>query len=266
MSSPRARPSGPSFVGGIASITRMSLVRAIRGKKLRLGLAAIILVLAASAAAAYSGDGDKAEIFDACVFWGFFHLLAFLLPFLFSSGAIAEEVEGRTLSFLTMRPVGRFSVVVGKYLAATALSAGLIGAGMLILHGIVYATDPTMLVEKLTATLRLGGSLVYLSACYCAICMLWGALIVEASGLMAILHLAVIEVGFAKLPGAVRFISMGYLARLLGGMGVEEGILADTVPEIPLWASAAPIGFELLGAIALAAFVVQVSEFRFSKA
>ena len=64
-------------------------------------------------------------------------ILPVLLPLtalIFATSALGSEVEDRTLVYLTLRPISRLSIVLGKLLAATAIIGGLTGLSVLALY------------------------------------------------------------------------------------------------------------------------------------
>ena len=95
----------PDLATSVAAVFRLNFKRMLRGRKLRFALVALVLVVGATLTARYVVDPDDPQLLvrDA-IRTGFFGLLAYLLPFLFNSGAIAEEVETRTLPYLLLRP------------------------------------------------------------------------------------------------------------------------------------------------------------------
>ncbi|MEZ4246945.1 MAG: hypothetical protein R3B99_01690 [Polyangiales bacterium] len=137
------QPPAPGFAQGVGVIFRMQIRRLVRGRKLRLAMVATSLVVFSVVAARYASqrDGVGAEraqelAEDAMkngLGWGFFKLLCFLLPFLFTSGAIAEEVEGRTFAFVSSRPVSRPAIAVG-WAAGAVLSVALLAGSAILLH------------------------------------------------------------------------------------------------------------------------------------
>ena len=267
-------PALPGFGHGLKVIFRMQMRRLIRGRKLRLGLVSCALILFAVIAARYASARDvgperSLEIAQDAITsgfsWGFFKLLAFLLPFLFTSSAIAEEVEGRTFTYVASRPVSRFAMVLGKWAAGTLLAVGLLVGSGLLLHLIGYATEPTALVDQFAETGRTLLALALLGVCYGGICVFWGAVAPDAGGILAGLYLGVIEWLVQFLPGSFRLISMNYLGQQVAGME-RAGLMPETAPEIDaIIGGPGILGVGLLF-LFFAGLVVQGSEYRFSKA
>jgi ABC-type transport system involved in multi-copper enzyme maturation permease subunit len=263
-----ASMSAPGFGGSFATVFRLSLVRLVRGRKLRLGVVATMLVVIASIGARYAVSGTEIEpetLVQQAVSLGFFGLLAFLLPFLFAAGAISEEVEARTLPYLLIRPVSRTALILGKWVAAALCAGGVLVVGVLLLHVGAWATSPGDMVDQLGPTARIAGALVLLAFYYSAVCMFWGALVPEAGAVIAILQLAFVEWILGAMPLVARLLSMNHHASQLAGLPVG-GILPDTVPSVELWICALVVVVLTLLFVALSAAVTQLSELGFGKA
>ncbi len=256
----------PSMVTAMIAVARLSLKRLVRGKKLRLAAIAFVLVFATAMLVRYTVavEDPKAGL-RILVEWSFFRLLVYLVPFLFTAGAIAEEVENRTLPFLVSRPVSRFALTMGKFLAGAIASVALLSAAMLLFHVGWYVTSPTDLVGELGDTMRMLGAVALLATFYSALCMCMGALLPEAAGIASILYIAAIEMAIGAAPYGFRLISMRYHAGLLAGFE-KGGAFPSTVPDIPLAVSGGVIPALTLVFLMVAALVVEKSEFRFGNA
>lgn len=259
-------PPVPSLGAAIAAVFRLQWRRLVRGKKLRLGVVSVVLVVLAVVAARYATPTAlPKDVVQEGVKWGFFTLLVYLVPFLFTAGTIAEEVEARTFAFLAARPVGRFAITVGKYAAGTAMAIALLAAGLLVLHIGAFVTEPTDMIDELPSTLRAIGSISLLATFYCALCTFWGAVAPEAAGIVSTLYLALVEFALSFMPTFFRFVSMNYLAQQLAGLP-RGGIMPHTVPDVPSWAAVAAVTGMMLAFLAFASLAVKTSEYRFGKA
>ncbi len=259
-------PPAPDFATGLVAVTRLSSKRLLRSRKLRLAIASLVLVVGATLVARYAMDVDEpAALMRDAARLGFFGLLGYLLPFLFSSGSIAEEVETRTLPYLLMRPTSRFALALGKYLTGVLFSFGLLTVGILVLHVGVYATTPSAMIDELGSTGRLVGGLALLALAESAICLFWSALISEASGLMSTLHLGAIEFALGMMPFSIRFVSMNYWATQVAGLP-KGGFLADTVPDVESWIAIVVVAVVTTAFVLGGMLVVRMSQFGFGKA
>lgn len=256
----------PDLATSVLAVFRLNFKRMLRGRKLRFALVALVLVVGATLTARYVVDPEDPHLLvEDAIRVGFFGLLAYLLPFLFNSGAIAEEVETRTLPYLLLRPTGRFGLTLGKYLSGATLAFALLAGGVLLLHAGAYVTEPSAMIDNIDDTLRMIGALGLLTLCYSAICLFWGALITEASGLMSTLHLGAIEFALGMMPFAIRFVSMNYWATQIAGLP-KGGFLSDTVPDVETWIAVVVVTSVTLLFLGGATLVVRTSQFGFGKA
>jgi ABC-type transport system involved in multi-copper enzyme maturation permease subunit len=259
-------PPVPALGSSIATVFWLTWVRLVRGKKLRVGLAAVALIVVAITGARYAVGGDDPSLLvREGIALGFFNMLVYLIPFLLTAGTIAEEVESRTFTYVASRPVSRFALTVGKFAAGVAMSVLLLVASLLLLHVACYITVPTALFEDLGDTARAAGALALLATLYGAICMFWGAVASEAAGIVSALYLGVMEFGFGKLPFFLRFVSLNFHATELAGLD-RGGLLPQTVPDFETWIAAAAIPTFTIVWLLLAALVVSTSEYRFGRA
>lgn len=259
-------PQSPSLARATFAVFRLQALRLARGKKLRLAVVATAVVVLAALTARYTASApDPARTVRTTLDVGFFGFLAYLLPFLLQAGAIAEEIEGRTFSYIAGRPTGRLAITLGKWLAGTVYACLVLAVGALLLQLGAHAATPSSLVDALPSAAKAVGSLALLGVYYGAVCFFWGALLPEAAGILSLIYLAVIEFGFGKLFGIVRLASMNHHAEQLAGLP-RGGLLAESVPTIePAWSVAAIAALALVF-LALAGLVVRLQEYRFSRA
>lgn len=267
-------PAAPGFGSSTLSMIRLTFLRTLRGRKLRVAaVAAFVVILFPAVVALVKHDGEPVTIVSGGIDWGFFRLLVFLLPLLFASGAVGEEVEARTLHFLAMRPVSRASIALGKYVVGTGAALAILWAGVVLLHGIGYAATPSSMIDQLGATMRAGGAASLLLVTYCAIALFWSTLVPEAGGLLTVVWLGFVEWFGMLLPGVLRFASMSHFARELGGLPragwdpVElMGQTVVSVPDVELWICAVVVVSEWLVFLGLALLIMQTAQLRFGKA
>ena len=75
---------------------------------------------------------SAADIFSKAMLIIYIQLLAPILALLFGSLVINEEIDNKTLIYLTTSPVPKPAIIVGKYLAYIVLSAIIINTGLLL--------------------------------------------------------------------------------------------------------------------------------------
>ena len=100
--------------------------------------------------AAPTPSGVPAEVFWPFVFvmmlnFVFLQTMVILIPLLFATSLIRNEVEEGTIVYLVTRPIPRPLLLLAKYAAVTALSMGLVVAGMVVFEVafLVPGGDPT---------------------------------------------------------------------------------------------------------------------------
>jgi hypothetical protein len=258
-------PPAPSFFSGVGAVGQLTALRTLRGRKLRVAAVATLVVLLFPAVVALlEEEADAAAVVRGGLDWGFFRLLVFLLPVLFTSGTIGEEVEGRTLHFLTMRPVSRSAIAIGKYIVAAGSALAVLWAGIILLHVIGFATAPSSMIDELGSTARAGGAASMLILAYSGICLMWGALAPQAAGMISVVWLGFVEWFMALVPGVPRFVSMSHFARELGGL--ERAGIDQWVPDVELWICAAVVAGGWLLYTSLGVLTVQLTELRVGKA
>ncbi|MCS6799133.1 MAG: ABC transporter permease [Myxococcota bacterium] len=250
----------------VRAVLQFGARRILLGRRLRVALVAVLLVVAAAAIARYAADDvDPTEAVRRALQWGFAGMLVYLLPVLFASGAIAEEIEQRTWPLLAVRPVPRSAFVLGKYLAGCGATVVLLVAGALAVHLVVHLAEPSRLLAEVPGTVRAAGAVALLGALYAAIALFWSVTVPEAATVLTVLHLALVEWAAGALPGWLRFVSMSHFGRLLGDLPIG-GLLPDTVPTVPMWIGALAIITETVLFLALAAVVLSRAEMRRTEA
>lgn len=262
-------PPVPSFGAAVATTIKLTLVRFVRGRKLRLALLATALVVLAAVSARYAAGDDAGiepeDLVDAAVRLGFFDLLCYLVPYLFAAGAISEEAESRTLPYLLMRPASRTALTIGKWLAASITSCVVLAVGVLLVHVGAWATDPGHMIDEIGSTLEIVGALCLLSFFYSAVCLFFGALVIEAGGLLSIVYMAFMEFFVGSMPVVARVASMNYLATQLAGLP-KGGLMPEYAPDVETWIAGVVIAVLTLVFLGFATLVTNVSEFGFGKA
>jgi ABC-2 type transport system permease protein len=99
-----------------------------------LAMVPVLLMLAARVMEGVGSvsPGDVAGFFSHFMLSLYFQLLIPVLALFFGSTIVNEELDNKTLVFLTTVPIRRRSILLGKYLAAYLAAALLIGCGFLL--------------------------------------------------------------------------------------------------------------------------------------
>jgi len=253
-------PRIPSFGATAAAMARLRLVRLRRGRALWFGAGATALVVLAGLAARWGGDADGVLALHTVLRTGFRRVLVLLLPFLFCATAISEEIEGGTLVYLFTRPAPRGAMLFGKWMAGVLASTGILFAGVLVtwigcLVGTGELAHEAGTLGRAVAAMALG------SACYGAMFLLFGTMLVEAPYLLSLLYVGLVEVGLGFVPGVLRLASMSHhLANLLGQNA--QDVLWLTTPTLSALSSGFIVGAVTVVFLSLALAMVGGTEYR----
>ena len=236
-----------SSAGGTGVVFSLQLTRFFRGARLKialavlgvvvLGIAAVFHAKAAGGAAANTGDSASAlatslATWTSATEFAVMSLLVFVLPFMFGTGLIAEEVSGRTLPFLFVRPVGRARVLLGKYLGAAALTVPLLFLTTAALYVSCLLPAGEGGGEGAAVMFRTAGAAALLALYYCAVCLFWSTVLPAEANVITAIHFAILEFGLGKAPGFLRYGSANYLGRIVAGFAPEAG----SGEVLPAWA------------------------------
>jgi ABC-2 type transport system permease protein len=127
-------------MGAVSTIAWLELRRMVRGKKLLI----LLLVLVAAAVLGFvvrryapdpgGEEGGWPAVYVILMVFLFQQTLVLLVPLLFMTGLLRDDVEDGTLVYLFTRPVPKPLAFAAKFAAAAALSSALLAGGMLLFH------------------------------------------------------------------------------------------------------------------------------------
>lgn len=189
--------------------------------------------------------------------------IPFLVPLaaIFYGGpAIVEEMEGRTLTYLMLRPIDKAWLFLGKALASILVAVPVVVVPLLLLFAICLSQSPDLrlALENLGPML---GAVTLGAIVYTAVFAALGAAF--ASGLLAsIIYFVVFEMVLGTLP-ILELTSMRYHIRTLAGVSATDrlGFLDRLVLDEPIvlewW-----VGLTILGSVALVALALGAWVFR----
>ena len=252
-----------------------------RGAKLKLALLATIVTAGVTIAAVHAAihaagevaseadvsasviEGVRLTTYHLGIRLGIFGVLVYLLPFLFGSGAIGEQVSHRTISYLTSRPSSRSSIVLGRWLVASGLSALFLGATTMVVYLGVFANAPSALVDNLGGLGRTVAALTLLSSGYSALTLCFGALVPSAAGILGGLYLAVVEFFLAGIEACMFFVlTLKHHAIRVSGTAVLPENSDSIVDKIPVAASVLVLLLGIVLWLSLASAAMSYREYR----
>jgi ABC-type transport system involved in multi-copper enzyme maturation permease subunit len=146
--------SVPSTAEALSALARVTLRRTLRRKAVWIALAFALLprvfvqAMGRRALVSHSDDAFNVTL-----------LLLAVVPPLFVAGAIGEEIEDRTATYLWSRPLARWTLVVGKLLVLAPLAVAVVCAGWILAS---LSVDDS-LVLPLRTTLAIGAGALAIS-------------------------------------------------------------------------------------------------------
>lgn len=151
---------------------------------------------------------------------------------LWASPIIHAELEGKTWYYLAVRPHGKSSVLLGKYLAAVvwAITGGWLSIAL------ACALGPPEDASR--AVLLLGKLVVLASFAYGAVYALIGVLFLKRAMVVTVGYTLLVEVALTLVPAVVNEVTVAYRLRAILARGLE---LKRDAPAWQRLVSTAPV-------------------------
>ncbi|UCE01986.1 MAG: ABC transporter permease subunit [Candidatus Latescibacterota bacterium] len=141
--------------------------------------------------------------------WIYFLGLVFFVPLALGIGLVSREVEGKTLPLLLVRPLSRGSLLLGKFLGASAISGALLCGSYAVSSLVLLGADGFDGVGELLPNLpAYVFSLCLGSLAYCALFALLG--LVARYAVVIGFAIFLVDSFIAFLPGLIRNLSVRY--------------------------------------------------------
>jgi len=211
---PLAAPGG--FAAALIQ-ARWSALRMVRGRTV--WVAWIFALLPVGFTMVMAQSGHSAAWKD--VAFPLSMLIGVIAP-LFMASSMAEEIEDRTFTYLWSRPIPRWSVVVGKLMAAAPISAGILSVSTAACFALAEGGTPDLLARGVAAALC--GAVTT--------CAVAGGLAigVPRAGLGATYaYLLALDYPVGWLPFSLRNLSVTYQVRQVAGAGEVDGGVVPAV-------------------------------------
>ena len=152
--------------------------------------------------------------FNISLLCGMICLLSLLL---WATSNVYAELEGKSWTFVTTRPYGRWSILFGKYLIAFVLSFLIswvaLSLCMLVTADIEFATQMVngeLVHSKLFIWFCLSLMLFLASMVYSAIFSLLGVVIQRRAMVLAVVYFGVVEIVMASIPAIIGKFAMSF--------------------------------------------------------
>jgi ABC-type transport system involved in multi-copper enzyme maturation permease subunit len=178
-------------------------------------------------------DVDGLAMFDGITRTVIFPFLVPLAAMFFGGPAIVDEMEGRTLTYLTLRPVHKANLFLGKLVGSIAVALPVVLLPVIALF-LVCQFQSDDFGAAFEAFLPIAGAASIGVIAYTTIFAALGA-IVASSLLAGILYFVTFEIVLAGLP-VLELLSVRYYLRVIAGLDATDrmGFFDRLVLDQPL--------------------------------
>lgn len=107
-------------------------------------------------------------VFSSMIMVFYLQFLILILALFFGTSVCSEEIEGKTLTYLTTRPISKSAIILGKYMAYTLLVILMTGIGLL-LSFLILNVDHLQDLSLYKVLLKYMGVLLIGLICYSAL-------------------------------------------------------------------------------------------------
>ena len=194
----------------------------------------------------------------------YFQLFIQVLSLFFGSAVLNDEIEEKTLVYLTSSPVSRGSIFAGKFLAGFAISGIIVGSGLLVTF--VIANFGDLLDPNFIAQLGvfLGAALLAILA-YSAFFALLGTLM-RKSVMLGILFIFGWESFVQFFPGSTQKLTINHFVKSLLPTQVSgsNNFLSFQLAPSPVWEAILVLLFLAVVCMTLSVFIFYNKEYTLS--
>jgi hypothetical protein len=199
-------------------------------------------------------------------------LFLFLIPgvvclmglLLWATPAIQTELEGKTWTYLAVRPGGKTNVLVGKYL--TAVSWTLLAGWMALALAVILASPPNAIGDWIA----MAGLVLLSCMAYGAVFLFIGVLFRQRPMIVALVYTIVFEVLLGNVPAMINELTVQYRLRTLLiqwlGWTLDElpqgprQFLAAYMSDVPPWQHVAVLVLGSAALLSATAFILRQRE------
>jgi ABC-type transport system involved in multi-copper enzyme maturation permease subunit len=256
-----ATPRNISTSHQLATLYRVQLQHMLRTRKTIALFTVQLIPVIIGLIMAIRTDTDGLVFFRDIISMVTFPFLVPLAALFYGGPAIVEEMEGRTLTYLTLRPISRPALYLGKVLAGITVAAAQVIIPMVLLF-IVCVAKSSDFGATLGSLAQLSGAAALGVVTYSLIFAMLGA-VFATSMLPSILYFVFFEMMLAVLP-VLELASVRYYIRTLAGLnagerlGPLEGLILDQPIVFSWWVGA--LILSLLSAVAATAGALTFKE------
>jgi len=208
-----------------------------------------------------------AKIFSRALLIFFIQLLIPILALFFGSSIVNEEVDNKTLVFLTTSPIPKPALVLGKYVAFVLLGAIIINAG-LILSFLTVNIDKLSNMIYVNEFFRFTGAGFLALLAYMALFTLMGTVLKKAGVVLGLMFIFGWENFVQYLPGSTQKLTIIHWIKSMLPH-VSEGssmlkILMFSLEPSSIGESVVVLSIFIIGALVAASMIFKNKEYILS--
>ncbi len=249
----------------LGTLTKVQLKFLLTSRKtIALGVVQLLPAIAALVYVLYQ-DVDGLTMFRNIVETVTFPFLVPLAALFYGGPTIVDEMEGRTLTYLTLRPIPKPVLYMGKLLAGWIVGALVVIVPMFVLFFVsVAASDDFAATVASMGQLSLAAGLGVI--CYASIFALLGAIFAK-SLISGIIYFVIFEMICATLP-VLELLSVRYYLRVIAEfnagdrLGMLDKLILDEPIVFPLWVGVVVILIAITAACATGATVFREKQYH----
>ncbi|MDB4970293.1 MAG: ABC-type transport system involved in multi-copper enzyme maturation, permease component [Myxococcales bacterium] len=223
-----------TLTSGAKIYARMTWLRMKRGRIVWAAALLLALPVVYVAALAIAGHWGRGLFDDVCELY--FRFLIPFVPALTASGAVAEEIENKTFTFVFARPAPRGSLVLGKLVATTLPALAVIVPSLLVSWLIAHLRFPGDMADTWPHLLRVEFAAVAGLMTFAALAMVIGTVFSRHPIVTVLIYLLLIEAGLGSAPIVINLVAISWHLRNLAELPLPE--TAFMAFSVPWWASA----------------------------
>lgn len=195
-------------------------------------------------------------------------ILIFMMPLaaLFYGGpSIVDEIEGRTLTYMTLRPIPKTALFLGKWAAGATIASAMVLIVLSLLFAICLPSFPDI-ASALGQFGRFSLAMVLGTLIYSAICATLGALF-TSSIFTGVLYLVFFELIFAMSP-EIDLLSVRYYLRSVAGLPATDRlkqidlIYTNAPTVVPSWLALILLCILLASTLAAGASIFRSKQYK----
>ncbi len=185
-------------------------------------------------------DADGLTLFRNIVEHVSFPFLIPLTALFYGGPTIVDEMEGRTLTYLTLRPIPKALIYLGKLAAGCITGAIVVVIPTIVLFLVCLATSEDLGASAASMIQMLGAATLGV-VCYTTIFAALGAMFTK-SLISSIIYFVIFEMILAVLP-VLELLSVRYYLRIIAEfnvgarLGALDQLVLDKPIVIPIWAA-----------------------------